>query len=50
MIWLISKMKGVCNDCKFEISGSDRQQLDDNFRGHAMTFGHSGFCIINYDD
>ena len=42
-------MKAICNDCKFELAGADKEELDDNFRGHSMTFGHSGFCIINYD-
>jgi len=42
-------MKGVCNNCKFEISGANRQVLDDNFRGHSMTFGHGGYLIIDYD-
>jgi hypothetical protein len=42
-------MKAICNNCKFEVLGADREELDDNYRGHAMTFGHAGFCIVNYD-
>lgn len=42
-------MKAICNNCRFEVSGADREELDDNYRGHAMAFGHAGFCIVNYD-
>jgi hypothetical protein len=42
-------MKAVCNNCKFEIAGDDPEELDDNYRPHAMTFGHAGFCVIDYD-
>jgi hypothetical protein len=44
-----NKMKAVCNNCKFEVSGADNRELDNNFRGHAMTFGHMKFYIIDYD-
>jgi hypothetical protein len=42
-------MKAICNECKFEISGVNQQELEDNYRPHAMTFGHAGFWIANYD-
>jgi hypothetical protein len=42
-------MKAICNNCKFEISGADREELEENYRSHAMTFGHVGFCVVNYD-
>jgi len=42
-------MKGLCNNCRFEFSGKDHEELEDTFRSHGLMFGHSGFCIINYD-
>ncbi len=44
-----SAMKGLCNDCKFEFSGEARKELDDAYRSHEITFGHSGYCVVNYD-
>jgi len=43
------EMKAICNGCKFQVSGADNEELENNYRGHAETFGHAGFCIINYD-
>jgi hypothetical protein len=42
-------MKAVCNDCKFEISGEKREELDDKYRPHSMTFGHESYFIFDYD-
>ena len=42
-------VKAICNNCEFEISGTNNRELDDNFRGHAMTFGHLKFYIVDYD-
>jgi len=42
-------MKAICNGCKFTVSGSDQEELEGNYRGHAETFGHAGFCIIEYE-
>jgi protein-arginine kinase activator protein McsA len=42
-------MKAICNGCKFQVSGSDQQELENNYQGHAEVFGHAGFCIIDYD-
>ena len=42
-------MKAICNNCKFQVSGDKREVLDENFRGHSMTFGHDGYFIIDYD-
>jgi hypothetical protein len=42
-------MKAICKSCKFEVSGANNKELEDNFRGHSMTFGHLGFYIVDYD-
>jgi hypothetical protein len=42
-------MKAVCNKCKFQVSGEKRAVLDENFRGHSMTYGHNGYTIIDYE-
>ena len=42
-------MKAICNGCKFQVSGSDNEELENNYRGHGEAFGHAGFCIIDYD-
>ena len=42
-------MKAVCDKCEFEISGEDREELDENFRVHSESFGHMQFYMIDYD-
>jgi hypothetical protein len=45
----VNIMKAVCKKCNYEISGTDRPQIEQRFRAHSETYGHMQFDIVDYD-